>query len=154
MKIEFIANSGQPMQIADNWLEQVDTQTIRVPLTDGTTARINDIKDMGNISVPLLCDHNLSVKEQAGTITNIMLNDNNIIATAELNDTPAGQLIQKLASDGNLKNNFSITVEVENMDDISELGDNGIIMHNGLMTEISVVWCGADLHATLLEVVE
>lgn len=154
MKIKFIANSGQPMQIADNWLEQVDTRTIRIPLTDGTTAQINDIKDMNAISVPLLCDHNMSVKEQAGTITNIILDDSNIIATADLNDTPAGQLVQKLASEGNLKNNFSITVEVNDMNDISELGDNGIIMHNGLLTEISVVWCGADLHATLLEVEE
>lgn len=154
MKIKFIANSGQPMQIADNWMEQVDTRTIRIPLTDGTTAQINDIKDMNTISVPLLCDHTMSVKEQAGTITNIMLDDANIIATAELNDTPAGQLIQKLASEGNLKNNFSITVEVNDMNDISELNDNGIIMHNGLLTEVSVVWCGADLHATLLEVEE
>ncbi len=159
MEIIFIANSGKPMNIADGWTEQIDTSTLRVLLTTGETKQVKQLTDTDIISVPLLCDHETKIDVQAGTVTSLKLDDNNqLIATAVLNSTPAGQLVQTLTADHDLKNSFSVSISVNEYSDLEPVGDvdnpTGVIYHNALITEISVVWCGADQYATLLNVKE
>lgn len=159
MEITFIANSGKPMNISDGWTEQVDTMTARVLLTTGETKAIKDLTSEDTLSVPLLCDHETKIGVQAGTVNNISLDDDKqLIAIATLNEAPSGQLVQTLVADHDIKNSFSVSISIDNYNDLEPVGDvdnpTGVIYHNALITEISVVWCGADQYATLLTVKE
>lgn len=159
MEITFIANSGKPMNIADGWTEQVDTKTARVLLTTGETKPVTELSADDIISVPLLCDHETKIDVQAGTVTSLTVNEKGeLIATASLNGTPAGQLVQTLTADHDIKNSFSVSISINDYSNLEPVGDsdnpNGVIYYNALITEISVVWCGADQYATLLSVKE
>lgn len=159
MEITFIANSGKPMNIAEGWTEQVDTMTARVLLTTGETKQVKQLTADDIISVPLLCDHETKIGVQSGTVTSIKLDDTKqLIATAALNSTPSGQLVRTLVTDHDIKNNFSVSISIDGYSDLEPVGDSdnptGVIYHNALITEISVVWCGADQYATLLTVKE
>lgn len=135
--LTFLANSGTRMV---NGLT-VDLETLRVPLSDGTTKLAADITTDDHITVPLLLDHVPSVEAQAGAVTNVWMNDAGLMATATLSRVEAGETVRQLAVDGVLTNSFSITIDYA-----EQPGKDGII-HDAELVEISVVYRGADSKA-------
>lgn len=142
--IVFIANSGTVMRA--NGLT-VDLATLQAPLIGGQLKPVVELTAGDELSLPLLTDHEATVTKQAGTITRLEVTGQGLIATARLADTEPGQAVQQLAASGALRNSFSIGIEYapENLNP-----ETGLIAAAEL-TEISVVWSGADPKTRLID---
>lgn len=136
----FLANSGREMRCVG---QTVDMDTLQIPLTGGELKRLGQLTPTDEISVPLLIDHMPAIESMAGTITRLELTDEGLVATARLADTDNGRLIKRLADDGMLKNNFSISIDYPEQE--------GPTIRNAELTEISVVWTGADQRTHVMD---
>lgn len=135
--LTFLANSGKPM--CDGLT--VDLTTLKAPLIDGTLKLVDELTGSDRLTLPLLIDHDPSIKSQAGVITRLWMTDAGLMAEAKLSEVDNGERVRQLAADGCLTNSFSITVEFS-----KRPGKDGII-HDSELIEISVVYRGADQRA-------
>lgn len=142
--IVFIANSGTVMR-ANGLI--VDLQTLQAPLVGGQLKPVIELTDSDELSLPLLTDHEPKLTRQAGTVIKLEVTSQGLVATARLADTEPGLAVQHLAASGALRNSFSIGIEyeAENLDKTT-----GVITAAEL-TEISVVWAGADPKTKLID---
>lgn len=142
--IIFVANSGTVMRA--NGLT-VDLQTLQAPLVGGDLKPVTELTASDELSLPLLTDHEASLSKQAGTITRLEVTEQGLVATARLADTEPGLAVQQLAASGALRNSFSIGIEyaAENLDKTTGL------IAGAELTEISVVWSGADPKTKLID---
>lgn len=142
--IMFIANSGTVMRA--NGLT-VDLNSLQAPLIGGDLKPVRELTAGDELSLPLLTDHEATVTRQAGTVVSLEVTGQGLIATARLADTEPGQAVQALAAGGALRNSFSIGIEyaAENLNQ-----ETGLIT-GAELTEISVVWSGADPKTRLID---
>lgn len=140
--LTFLANSGKTM--CDGLT--VDLTSLKAPLIDGTLKLVSELTDSDRLTLPLLIDHNPSIKSQAGTITRLWMTNDGLMAEAKLSEVDNGERVRQLAADGCLTNSFSITVEFSNRP-----GKDGII-HDSELVEISVVYRGADQRAAFTSI--
>lgn len=136
----FLANSGQLMRYAQM---TVDVNTLNVPIVGGELKRVEDLTKTDVISVPLMLNHSRDIRDMAGTIIGLELSDDGLIATARLADNEPGEIVRKLADADMLKNSFSISVEYSDSDES--------VIRDAELSEISVVWAGADEHTHVLQ---
>lgn len=140
--LTFLANSGKPM--CDGLT--VDLATLKAPLIDGTLKLVDELAESDQLSLPLLIDHDPSIKSQAGVITRLWMTGAGLMAEARLSEVDNGERVRQLAADGCLTNSFSITIEFADRP-----GKDGII-RNGELVEISVVYRGADPKAAFTSI--
>lgn len=140
--LTFLANSGKPM--CDGLT--VDLSTLKAPLIDGSLKLVDELTESDRLSLPLLIDHDPSIKSQAGVITRLWMTDDGLMAEAKLSEVDNGERVRQLAADGCLTNSFSITVEFP-----ERPGKVGII-HDSELVEISVVYRGADQRAAFTSI--
>lgn len=142
--IIFVANSGTTMRA--NGLT-VDLATLQAPLIGGDLKPVRELTETDQLALPLLTDHEASLTKQAGTVTKLEVTEAGLVATARLADTEPGQAVQQLAQSGALRNSFSIGIEyaAEHLDK-----QTGLIT-GAELTEISVVWAGADPKTRLID---
>lgn len=140
--LTFLANSGKTM--CDGLT--VDLPTLKAPLIDGSLKLVDELTESDRLSLPLLIDHDPSIKSQAGVITRLWMTDDGLMAEAKLSEVDNGERVRQLAADGCLTNSFSITVEF-----LEKPGKDGII-HDSELVEISVVYRGADQRAVFTSI--
>ena len=132
--ITFLANSGKPM--LDGY--SVDLDSLNVTTRSGAVVKTNALEDPSDIDVPLLTDHMPSIMSQAGRVSELTRDDKGLHVKARLATTDAGNTVYTLAKEGMLGGSFSITILFP-----EEPGDD-LVIHNALLTEISVVYKGND----------
>lgn len=142
--IIFVANSGTVMRA--NGLT-VDLATLQAPLVGGDLKPVTELTAGDELALPLLTDHEASLTKQAGTITRLEVTGQGLIATARLADTEPGQAVQQLAQSGALRNSFSIGIEYA----AANLDKQTGLITGAELTEISVVWSGADPKTRLID---
>lgn len=142
--IIFIANSGTMMRA--NGLT-VDLATLQAPLVGGKLKPVRELTASDELSLPLLTDHEATVTKQAGTVIKLEVTGQGLIATARLADTEPGLAVQQLAQSGALRNSFSVGIEYEPQN----LNQGTGVIEGAELTEISVVWSGADPKTKLLD---
>lgn len=139
-EISFLANDGKPM--ADGYTIDLDTLTVRDPDTDDQV-RVADLQrgETKNY-VGLFADHRWSVYDKIGEVRQLWTDEEGLHATAKIAQTDNGDNIMALAKDDML-DTWSITVGY------TEIPDDGNVIHNAELLEISAVWLGNDASTRL-----
>ena len=139
-EITFLANDGKPM--ADGYAIDLDTLTVRDPDAD-EQVRVADLQ-RGEVKnyVGLFADHRWSVYDKIGEVRQLWTDAEGLHATAKIAQTDNGDNIMALAKDDML-DTWSITVGY------TEMPDDGNVIHNAELLEISAVWLGNDASTRL-----
>lgn len=139
-EISFLANDGRPM--ADGYTIDLDTLTVRNPDTD-EQVRVAELQ-RGEVKnyVGLFADHRWSVYDKIGEVRQLWTDAEGLHATAKIAQTDNGDNIMALAKDDML-DTWSITVGY------TEMPDDGNVIHNAELLEISAVWLGNDASTRL-----
>ena len=139
-EISFLANDGKPM--ADGYTIDLDTLTVRNPDTD-EQVRVAELQ-RGEVKnyVGLFADHRWSVYDKIGEVRQLWTDAEGLHATAKIAQTDNGDNIMALAKDDML-DTWSITVGY------TEMPDDGNVIHNAELLEISAVWLGNDASTRL-----
>lgn len=139
-EISFLANDGKPM--ADGYTIDLDTLTVRNPDTD-EQVRVADLqRGESRNYVGLFADHRWSVYDKIGEVRQLWTDAEGLHATAKIAQTDNGDNIMALAKDDML-DTWSITVGY------TEMPDDGNVIHNAELLEISAVWLGNDASTRL-----
>lgn len=135
-----MANDGKPM--ADGYAIDLDTLTVRDPDAD-EQVRVADLQ-RGEVKnyVGLFADHRWSVYDKIGEVRQLWTDAEGLHATAKIAQTDNGDNIMALAKDDML-DTWSITVGY------TEMPDDGNVIHNAELLEISAVWLGNDASTRL-----
>lgn len=128
--------------------EQYETNSLLLPLKDGSTVRVDQLKGDETLDIQAFLNHERDVaKALIGSVSSASLtSDGQLEMVIRLSSVDEAQRVYTLAKEGHLGNNISVTFDMSAADMFEDKFIGATVL------EVSVVWRGSNKNARVLAV--
>lgn len=128
--------------------EKYDTESLLLPLKDGSTVRVDQLKGDEMLDIQAFLNHERDVaKSLIGSVSSASLTaDKKLEMVIRLSSIEEAQRVYTLANEGHLGNNISVTFDMSAADMFEDKFVGATVL------EVSVVWRGSNKNARVLAV--